>query len=486
MVERVKKMFVMAIILVLCNTDELTAQQQFTKTRPNIIFILADDLGYADIGCYGQQKTETPNIDQLAKQGLKFTQFYSGTSVCAPARASFMTGLHTGHTPVRGNKSFEPEGQTPLPDSTITIANILQQNGYTTAAFGKWGLGYITTSGDPNKKGFETFYGYNCQTLAHNYYPDHLWSNHQRIDFAENLKTDAVYSADNIHAEAMKFINAQKNNQPFFLYLPYTLPHGDVIAPHDSVYNYYIKKFNEVPIANKAVNKKGKFSFEPYPHAAFAAMVSRLDKFVGEIVKAVNEKGLAENTLIIFCSDNGPHKENGGDPEFFKNNGIYRGIKRDLYEGGIRVPFIAYWKGKILPGVTDQPIALWDMYPSFQQLAGMPIAKGIDGISILPTLLKKGKQVQHEYLYWEFHENNGRQALRWKNWKAIQLNVNKAADTKFELYDLSKDLSEKHNVADQFPAIALKMKQMISKAHVPNADWPLLPEELKGRTVVNE
>ena len=299
MVGRLKKIFVIAIILVLCNSAELVAQQQFTKTRPNIIFILADDLGYADIGCYGQQKTETSNIDQLAKQGLKFTQFYSGTSVCAPARASFMTGLHTGHTPVRGNKSFDPEGQTPLPDSTVTVANILQKNGYTTAAFGKWGLGYITTSGDPNQKGFETFYGYNCQSLAHNYYPDHLWSNHQRIDFTENLTSTSMYSADNIHQQAMNFINRQQDNKPFFLYLPYTLPHGDVIAPHDSVYNYYIKKFNETPV--KTINARK--NFEPYPHAAFAAMISRLDKYVGEIVKAVNEKGLAENTLIFLCHD---------------------------------------------------------------------------------------------------------------------------------------------------------------------------------------
>ncbi len=459
-----------------------TAAQQ-KNTQPNIIFILADDLGYADLGCYGQQKTETPNIDRLAKQGLKFTQYYSGSTVCAPARATFMTGMHTGHTPVRGNKSFEPEGQTPLPASTITIANVLQKNGYHTGAFGKWGLGYITTSGDPNQKGFDQFYGYNCQSLAHNYYPDHLWSNHDKIDFTANLTGANVYSADTIHAMAMQFLNAQNTNKPFFLFLPYTLPHGDVIAPHDSVYNYYIKKFNEAP---KKPGKNARALFEPYPHAAFATMVSRLDRYIGQVFDAINKKGLAENTLIVFCSDNGPHRENGGDPEFFQNSGPYRGIKRDLYEGGIRVPFIAWWKGKILPGETSQPLVLWDLYPTFQQAAGIPVTKGIDGISALPALLKKGTQQQHEYLYWEFHENNGRQAVRWKNWKLIKLNVNIDSATVTELYDLDKDGAEKNNVAAQFPDIVKKLDAMIKKAHVSNPDWPLLPAEVKGKKVEND
>lgn len=475
-----KKYFLIACCIAAV-INPIAAQQK--KAQPNIIFILADDLGYADIGCYGQQKTETPNIDRLAKQGLKFTQYYSGSTVCAPARATFMTGMHTGHTPVRGNKSFEPEGQTPLPESTVTIANLLQKNGYTTAAFGKWGLGYINTSGDPNKKGFDQFYGYNCQSLAHNYYPDHLWSNHDKIDFAANLKGANVYSADTIHAMAMQFLNAQSPNKPFFLFLPYTLPHGDVIAPHDSVYNYYIKKFNELP---RTSGKNAKALFEPYPHAAFATMVSRLDRYVGQVFDAIDKKGLAGNTLIIFCSDNGPHRENGGDPAYFGNSGPYRGIKRDLYEGGIRVPFIAWWKGKITPGETDQPLVLWDLYPTFEQVAAIPLTRGIDGISALPVLLKKGKQPQHEYLYWEFHENNGRQAVRWKNWKLIKLNVNIASDMVVELYDLDKDAAEKNNVAAQFPGIVKKLDAMIRKAHVSNPDWPLLPEEVRGKKIEND
>ncbi|MGG9963074.1 arylsulfatase [Ferruginibacter sp. SUN106] len=462
----------------------LTTTAQKKSPSPNIIFILADDLGYADIGCYGQQKTETPNLDKLAKEGMRFTQFYSGSTVCAPARTTLMTGLHTGHTPIRGNKTFTPEGQTPLEDNVITIANLLQKNGYRTGAFGKWSLGFITTSGDPAKKGFDEFFGYNCQSLAHDYYPDHLWHNHDRIDFTANLTANAVYSADTIHAEAMQFINQQNSNQPFFLYLPYTLPHGDVILPHDSVYNYYIRKFNEIPVP--LGNKKDTLAYEPYPHAAFAAMVSRLDKYVGEIVNTINKNGLAENTLIIFCSDNGPHKENGGDPEFFQNHGIYRGIKRDLYEGGIRVPFIAYWKGKIPPAVTDQWLALWDMYPTFQQVAGLPVNKKVDGVSILPTLLHQGKQVQHDYLYWEFHENNGRQALRWRDWKLVKLNVNTAATTVVELYDLKYDPGEKNDIADKFPGIVKKLNAMIKKVHTPNKDWPLLPEELAGKKMVND
>jgi len=451
--------------------------QKKSGKQPNIILILADDLGYADLGCYGQQKTETPNIDRLAKNGLQFLQFYAGTTVCAPSRASLLSGLHTGHTAVRGNEGYQPEGQTPLPDSVITIATLLRDHGYETAAFGKWGLGYITTSGDPNKKGFDQFFGYNCQSLAHNYFPDHLWNNHERIDFPENATANAVYSADYIHAHAMQFLR-QQHKKPFFLYLPYTLPHGDVIAPRDSVYNYYVKKFNEAPKQPGPPKNDGEqHRFEPYPHAAFATMVDRLDRYTAEIIKSIKEQGIEDNTLVIFTSDNGPHRENGGDPDFFGNNGIFRGIKRDLYEGGIRVPFIVYWKGKIQPGITSQTAAMYDLYPLFQQLAGIPVTKNIDGISILPTLLQTKKQLQHPYLYWEFHENNGRQAVRWKDWKAVKLNVNKEANAPVELYNLVNDPSEKNNVAAQYPAIARQLNEMILQAHTPNKKWPLLPNE---------
>jgi len=440
--------------------------------KPNIIFIFADDLGYGDIGCYGQQKIETPNIDKLAQKGMKFTQFYAGSTVCAPSRSSFLTGLHTGHTAIRGNVSYPPEGQTPIPDSVITFANLLQQNGYATAAFGKWGLGYITTSGDPNKKGFDLFYGYNCQTLAHNYYPDHLWNNHERIDFAAK---DSVYSADIIHQQAIQYIK-NSGEKPFFIYLPYTIPHGEVIVPHDSTYYYYIKKFNEQPVTAKRMYD-GRALGE-YPHASFAAMIARLDRYVGEIVKLVAEKGIADNTLIIFTSDNGPHREGGGDPDYFNSNGIFKGIKRDLYEGGIRVPFIAYWPGKIKSSVVDKPAALWDMYPTFLQMAAVSVKKKIDGISLVPTLFQTGKQKQHEYFYWEFHENDGRQAIRWGKWKAIKLAVTKVSDPTIELYDLDKDPQEINNVATQNPEVVKKMAELFSKEHHYNPDWPLLFNEI--------
>ena len=466
---------VFSIVLISFSLSSLNAQK--TTTRPNIIFIFADDLGYGDIGCYGQQKIETPNIDRLAKEGIKFNQFYSGSTVCAPARSSFLTGLHTGHTQVRGNKPFGPEGQTPLPDSVVTFVNILQQNGYATAAFGKWGLGFINNSGDPNKKGFDKFYGYNCQSLAHDYFPPYIWDNHTKVDLSVNKTSDSIYSASLIHGKAIEYIK-QTGNKPFFLYLPYTLPHGDVIGPHDELYNYYVKKFGEQPRTGADLKTRPhNITPEPQLHAQFAAMVGRLDKFVGEIVSAVKEKGIEKNTLIIFTSDNGPHKENGGDPEFFNSNGIYKGIKRDLYEGGIRVPFIAYWPGKIKPAINNNAAALWDMYPSFSELAGVKYKNKIDGISLIPSFLNTGKQKQHEYLYWEFHENNGRQALRWGKWKGIRLDVNNNDKAAIELYDLEKDPAEENNIAAQNPAIVKKIEGFMNEAHVKNKDWLLLKSE---------
>ncbi|HEX7846846.1 MAG TPA: arylsulfatase [Chitinophagaceae bacterium] len=458
-------------------TINAKAQVNKPSSKPNIIFILADDLGYGDLGCYGQQKVKTPNIDALAKTGMKFTQFYSGSTVCAPSRASLMTGLHTGHTPVRGNRPFQPEGQAPLPDSAITIAMELQKAGYSTAAFGKWGLGYVTTSGSPSKKGFAKFYGYNCQTQAHNFYPDHLWDNEQRVELPENLVAPTVYSGDRIQGEALKFINEQQKDKPFFLFLPYTLPHADLTVPHDSVYDHYVKLFGEEPLKETDKRNANKQFVELYPHAAFAAMVTRLDKYVGEVIAAVNKKGIAGNTIIIFTSDNGPHQEKGGDPDFFDSNGKYKGIKRDLYEGGIRVPMIVSWKGKVKAGTQSNHVgAFWDLFPSFQQIAGLPVSKNIDGISIFPLIMNR-PQPAHEYLYWEFHEGGGKQAVRWKNWKAIKLNASSGKDEPIELYDLGKDPSEKNNVAVQNKKIVEKMEAFMKSAHQRNIDWPLFPQE---------
>lgn len=453
----------------------LAARSQSVATKPNIILLLADDLGYGDIGPYGQQKIQTPNLDRLAKMGTKFTQFYSGSTVCAPARSSLLTGQHTGHTPIRGNRTLKPEGQVPLPPSAVTVAMKLKEKGYKTAAFGKWSMGFLTTSGSPDKKGFDHFYGYNCQTLAHNYYPDHLWENTTRIDFPENKENDSVYSADLIHAKAMDFLSRQ-GSAPFFLYLPYTLPHADVVVPRDSVYWHYVKAFGEAPKELPANNRQGPH-FDPYPHAAFAAMVTRLDKFVGEILQTLKEKGLEENTLFIFTSDNGPHREKGGDPEFFNSNGGLRGIKRDLYEGGIRVPFLAYQKGLTKPGaVNHEPIVMWDLYPTFLAMAGVKVEEPVDGISVLPAL-KGNKLQQRPYFYWALHEAGGKQAVRVGDWKAVRVDLNKEADPPIELYDLAADPQEKVNVAAKHPERVVAMKAIFQAAYVPHPDWPLLAGE---------
>lgn len=467
------------VVLVVTQAQHVLAQQSNTQSskKPNIILIVADDLGYGDVGCYGQKKISTPNIDKLAATGMRFTQYYSGTTVCAPSRASLMTGLHTGHTPIRGNRGYKPEGQFPLPDTSVTIAERLKQAGYRTGAFGKWGMGYPGSSGEPLKQGIDRFYGYNCQSEAHNYYPDHLWDNDQRVEFPGNLTSDSMYSGDKIHAAAMSFLQEQQPpyKQPFFLFLPYTLPHGDLDVPRDSVYRYYVRTFNEPPLPTPTGPIKGRF--EPFPHAAFAAMVSRLDKYVGEIYRYVQQSGQANNTLIIFTSDNGPHREDGGDPEYFDGNGIFRGIKRDMHEGGIRVPFIANWKGTIKAGVKNNtPAAWWDLFPTFEQMAGKPVSKNIDGLSILPALTGK-PQKQHEYFYWEFHEQGGKQAVRWGKWKGIRLNVSTTPDGPIELYDLTADPSEKTNIAPAHPDIMAKIAAYMKEAHTANPEWPLLPGE---------
>ncbi|HEY4148313.1 MAG TPA: arylsulfatase [Chitinophagaceae bacterium] len=447
------------------------------KPAPNIIFILADDMGYGEPGCYGQQKMHTPNIDLLAKAGMRFTQFYAGTTVCAPSRASLLTGLHTGHTAVRGNQGVKPEGQFPLPASTITIADVLQKNGYETGAFGKWGLGYPASSGEPLRQGFTDFFGYNCQTLAHNYYPDHLWQNEQRLELPGNLQSDSVYSGDLIHQRAMQFLR-QKHTQPFFLFLPYTLPHAELYGPRDSIYNYYRRMFKDEK-AGTPSGKKEDYRFEPYPHAAYAAMITRLDHYVGDVMKAVKEQGLTDNTIIIFSSDNGPHKEGGADPVFFNSSGGLRGIKRDLYEGGIRVPFIAVWKGRITAGSSSgYPGTFWDLFPTFEEIAHIPVSTGIDGISFLPVLLGKPQPHKHEYLYWEFHESGGRQAVRWGNWKGVRLNVSTEAHPATELYDLAQDPREEHNIAAQHPDMVKQIDRMIRESHVSDKNWPLLLSEI--------
>ena len=470
------------LITLLAIAGGSVAQQRIstnrTTTRPNIVLIVADDLGYGDIGINGQKLIKTPNIDRLAAQGIQFNQFYAGTTVCAPSRSALLTGKHSGHTYIRGNKGVDPEGQEPIADSVITLAEVLKKTGYATAAFGKWGLGPVGSEGDPNNQGFDLFYGYNCQSLAHRYYPDHLWQNSQRVVLAENanLTTNQTYAPDLIQQQALGFIESRDSKQPFFLFLPYILPHAELLVPDDSLFRYYKGKFPEIPFKGAdygASATTGGYTSQAYPHATFAAMVARLDAYVGQVLDKLKAKGLDENTLVIFTSDNGPHLEGGADPTFFASGGGFRGFKRDLYEGGIRVPFIARWPGKIKPNTqSNYTGAFWDLLPTFSELAGAKPTTNGDGLSIVPSLLGKGNQKAHDYLYWEFHEGGGKQAVRQGTWKAVRLNVNKADASTLELYDLAKDPGEKQDISKSFPAKANELDRLMKQSHVPSVIFP--------------
>jgi arylsulfatase A len=450
---------------------------------PNIVYILADDLGYGDLSCYGQHKFKTPNIDRLASEGMLFTQHYTGCTVSAPSRSSFMTGLHTGHTPIRGNKGWEPEGQWPMGANAFTIAEMLKARGYSTGAFGKWGLGFIGTEGDPNRQGFDDFYGYNCQSLAHNYYPDHLWHNQEKILLPENGNGKrGSYSADLIHKATLNFLEASRE-KTFFLYYASTIPHAELSAKEE-----YMKLFRgkfDPEKSFKGVDsgptfRLGPYESQPETHASFAAMVKELDDYVGDLMKKLTELNLEKNTIVIFASDNGPHLEGGADPDYFDSNGALRGFKRDLYEGGIRTPMIVKWSGKVKPGSkSDHISAFWDIMPTLAEIAGISSPGNIDGLSFLPELLGK-TQKQHDYLYWEFHEQGGKTAVRMNNWKAVKLNVDKDPDGLIELYDLSKDIGETNNIAKDNPEIVKKVESIMKQAHVPSKDFPFASEVNKN------
>lgn len=345
------------------------------KTLPNIIYILADDLGYGDLSCYGQKKLKTPNIDKLASQGMLFTQHYSGNTVCAPSRSTLLTGMHTGHTPIRGNKEVRPEGQHPMPDTTYTLAESLKKAGYSTGVFGKWGLGFPGSSGDPTNQGFDTFFGFNCQRLGHNYYPRHLWHNRDSILLKENYgMKKGTYAPNLIHDKTLQFIENNKNN-PFFLYVASIIPHAELVAPEDILKKHqgkYPPEKEYKGVDNGPEYRNGPYQSQKEPHAAFAAMIDILDSQVGEIMNKVESLGIADNTIIIFTSDNGPHLEAGADPVYFDSNGPLRGFKRDLYEGGIRVPMIVSWPNKIVPySKTDHVSAFWDIFPTFTEIVGV-------------------------------------------------------------------------------------------------------------------
>ncbi|MGB3852586.1 MAG: arylsulfatase [Tunicatimonas sp.] len=466
----------LVVLMGWCLVTACTSPKEPEETTPlpppNIIYILADDLGYGDLSCYGQTKFNTPNIDRLAAEGMRFTQHYAGSTVCAPSRSALMTGLHTGHTPVRGNKEVQPEGQYPLADSVRTLAEVLQQAGYATGAFGKWGLGYPGSAGDPNAQGFDTFFGYNCQRFAHTYYPRHLWSNQDSLVLEANAGTEkGAYAPSLIQEQTLAFIE-EHQDEPFFLFVPHVIPHAELVAPEE-----YTERFRgtfDPEVSYEGVDeganyRTGGYASQPEAHATFAAMIAVLDEQVGEIMDKVKELGLDENTLIIFTSDNGPHQEAGADPDYFDSNGPLRGYKRDLYEGGIRVPMIARWPDRIAANSeTDHVSAFWDVYPTLAQLTEQPVAKDHDGISFLPTLTGDGDQQQHDYLYWEFHERGGRLAVRKGNWKAVQYDVLAQPDGRLELYDLATDLGEQNNVAEQHPEIVTEMRAILDSARTPS------------------
>lgn len=466
-----KKINLMLLVIIsssLLAKSCFSSEEKSKNHQPNIIFILADDLGYGDVSFLGQIKFKTPNIDRLSRSGMVFTQYYSGSTVCAPSRSALLTGQHTGHTPIRGNKEIQPEGQHPLPHESFTIAEMLKERGYITGVFGKWGLGYPGSEGDPNNQGFDKFYGYNCQRQAHHYYPWHLWHNQEKVILSGNVgKQQNQYAPQLIHEKALGFIEANRE-QPFFLFYASPLPHAELLVPHDELEVFKGKFLPELHfngVDEGADYRLGPYGSQEHSHAAFAAMINILDKQVGEIIDKIRELGLTENTLIIFTSDNGPHQEGGADPEYFNSNAYFRGFKRDLYEGGIRVPMIACWPGTIEPGsVTDHIAAFWDVMPTFAEISGAEKPENIDGISFLPTLLQQDGQRKHDYLYWEFHEKGGRIAIRQGKWKAVKYNLLKSPDAPLQLFDLCLDPGENNDISLVFPEKADELNQLMTKA----------------------
>jgi len=428
---------------------------------PNIVFILADDLGFAELGCYGQKLIKTPHIDRLAAEGIKFRQAFAGSCVCAPSRSTLMTGLHTGHTPVRSNG-----GGKPLLDADITVAAVLKQAGYVTGGFGKWGLGIENTSGHPNRQGFDEFFGYFHQVHAHFYYPYYLWSNDTKYNLPANEgKKREQYSADVIHAQGLEFLRRNRD-RTFFCYLPYTLPHVELVVPEDSM-TPYRSKFKEAPLPDP---RPGYIGAEQ-PYATFAGMVSRMDRYVGDVMALLKELKIDDKTIVFFSSDNGPQ----GGPwkrvaDFFDGKDGLRGYKGDFYEGGIRVPLIVRWPGKIKPGsVSDHVCAFWDFMPTFAQIAQVEPPRNLDGISFLPALLGRRAQQKHPFLYWEIREGGGlTQAVRMGDWKAVRPRHNMP----LELYDLKTDPGESTNVAAKHPDVLKQITDYMATARVEERAYP--------------
>lgn len=508
----------MKSIKVTLGTGLLTAISLYSNaannsSKPNIIFILCDDMGYGDLGCYGQKYIQTPNLDRMAQEGMLFTQAYAGSPVSAPSRASLMTGQHTGHTHVRGNKEywknvpavayginkdFSVVGQEPYDEDHIILPEVMKKNSYITGVFGKWAGGYEGSCSTPDKRGVDEFYGYICQFQAHLYYPNFLnrYSKEEgdtgvvRIVMEDNInypmfgddyKKRSQYSADLIHQKAMEWIDKQDGKQPFYGFFTYTLPHAELAQPNDSILKGYKKHFFRDKTWGGSEGSR--YNAVEHTHAEFAGMITRLDSYVGEVLRKLKKKGLDDNTIVIFSSDNGPHEEGGADPEFFGRDGKLRGLKRQCHEGGIRIPFIVRWPGRVSAGmVNDHQLAFYDVMPTFCELMedkAFPkkyINKKIkndcfDGISFASTLLgDDGKQQKHDFLYWEFHETD-QIGVRMGDWKLL---VKKGTPY---LYDLSNDVHEDHNIAAAHPDIVKQMKEIIKREHRDSDIFPVtLPE----------
>ena len=456
-------MRILILSLCLCLSGLITPLHSSVpaKRRPNIIFILADDLGYGDLGCYGQELIKTPNLDELARAGIRFTNFYAASPVCAPSRASLMTGLHQGHAYVRGNTTLKPvPGQSgtaatrlPLRPQDVTVAEVLKAAGYATGLIGKWGLGEPDTTGIPNRKGFDYFFGYLNQNHAHNYYPDYLWRNQERVTLPKGTYSHSLFTS-----EALDFIRRERSN-PFFLYLAYTLPHAN------NELGRATGNGMEVPSDHPYSRERWRQQEKNY-----AAMVTLLDTDVGKIRALLKELALDTDTVVFFTSDNGPQgpDEGGFNPNFFASHGVFRGIKRQLYDGGLREPMIACWPGKIRAGQISQQVwAGWDILPTFAALAGVKSQAGIDGISVLPALLGQGIK-GHEYLYWEFHEGEYAQAVRLGRWKAVR-----KAKRATELYDLQTDVAERHDLAAAHPGVVRRVEKIMKTEHTESEFWPV-------------
>jgi arylsulfatase A len=447
----VLRLGLMVIVTVTTDPGTQPALADQAPARPNIIYILADDLGYGDVGCYGQDKIKTPAIDRLAAEGMRFTQHYAASTVCAPTRCCLMTGRHTGHASIRGNQ------KVPLPTEDVTLAELLKTAGYATACVGKWGLGAADTVGAPWRQGFDYFFGYLDQVNAHFYYPPFMWQNDRKVPFPENNRRQrkGKYSHDLMTEEAIGFIR-KHSEQPFFLYLAYTIPHAENTVPEDSL-QPYLGQFPEIEHKNKH------YGNTPHPRASYAGMISRMDRDIARIMEVLNQLGIDQRTIVFFSSDNGPSKEAGPVIDFFNSNGPYRGIKRDLYEGGIRVPLIVRWPDRIKANTTSDLItAQWDFLATALDLAELEPATGTDGVSIAPTLLgQSDRQELHDALYWEFYEQGGKQAARMGPWKGVRLKVGRNPDGPIELYDLESDPGETQNVADQHPEIVDQISRIM-------------------------